>query len=72
MYELRRVCAREEAARPSLVAGDRMECSTAEFMLRCEVLIRHELEERAPDNALIALLGDAVRFAREAIRPGQQ
>lgn len=46
------------------VAG-RMECSNAEFERRCLVMIMHEQERASPDNALIALLCDGVRLARE-------
>ena len=46
------------------VAG-RMECSLDEFEHRCNVYIIDELNKIAPDNALIAVLCDAVRLARQ-------
>ncbi len=47
------------------VGGRRLTCSIADFERRCRVAIRNEQEQIGPDNALIALLSDAVRFTRE-------
>ena len=63
-----RIREREQAERPSIVAGDRMERNLGDFLCACEVSIIEEQEKLAPDNALIALLCDAVRLARETIR----
>lgn len=46
------------------VAG-RMECSNAEFERRCLIYIAEEQDKLMPDNALMALLCDGVRLARE-------
>jgi len=37
----------------------------ANFILRCEVQLADEQAKASPDNALVALLCDAVRMARE-------
>jgi hypothetical protein len=46
------------------VAG-RMECSNADFEYRCLICIADEQDKPLPDNALIAVLCDAVRLARK-------
>jgi hypothetical protein len=43
----------------------RMECSNRELEHRCRLYIGLELEKIMPDNALISVLCDAVRCARE-------
>jgi hypothetical protein len=47
------------------IAGRRMLRSLAAFTRACEVTIAEEQKKLAPDTALIALLCDAVRLARE-------
>lgn len=47
------------------VAGNEMPCSISIFDQRCHVFIEEEQNKIAPDNALIALLCDAVRLGRE-------
>ena len=47
------------------IAGTYMDCSLHEFVRRCEVYIEAEQAKLAPDNALIAVLSDAVRLTRE-------
>lgn len=48
------------------VAG-RMERSIAAFVNACDVHLADEQERPAPDNALIAVLCDAIRLAREYV-----
>lgn len=50
----------------NIVAGNQMERTLAEFERACEVHIQEEQRRPNPDNALIALLCDAVRLKREA------
>jgi hypothetical protein len=47
------------------VAGERCEWSIADFEHRCLVLIENEQQKPLPDNALISVLCNAVRLARE-------
>ena len=54
---------------PSVVG--RMECSNEELEHRCLIYIGLEQEKIMPDNALIAVLCDAVRCAREYSREMQ-
>ena len=49
----------------SLVAGTYMDRSLADFQRACEVHIGEEQRKPNPDTALIAVLCDAVRCARE-------
>lgn len=49
----------------SLVAGERMERTLDDFVRACEVLLDEEQSKVAPNNALIAVLCDAVRLTRE-------
>ena len=51
------------------VAG-RMECSNADFEYRCLICIADEQDKPLPDNALIAVLCDAVRLARKCQEEG--
>lgn len=52
----------------SLVGGNRLVDRTlAEFMNACEVLLEEEQAKISHDNALISVLCDAVRLAREHI-----
>lgn len=53
---------------PGMVDGDRMLRSIADFVRGCEVCLAEEQQRLAPDNALISLLCDAVRLAREHAR----
>lgn len=55
--------ARQRLVLPS-VAG-RMEGSNAEFERRCLIYLAEEQDKLIPDNALITLLCDGVRLARE-------
>lgn len=48
-----------------LVAGRRMERPLPDFVNACCIYIGNEQQQLRPDNALIALLSDAVRLARE-------
>lgn len=50
----------------SLVGGRRMERSIADFARACEVLLADEQECACPNNALVAVLCDAVRLTRES------
>lgn len=50
----------------SLVVGKYMDRSLGDFRRACETRIAWEQCQHAPDTALIALLCDAVRLAREA------
>lgn len=52
----------------SMVAGNRMERSTGDFVRACEVLLREEQERPLPNNALVSVLCDAVRLTRELAR----
>lgn len=45
----------------------RLEGSINNFISRCETTIESEQGKGEPDNALIALLCDAVRLAREYV-----
>lgn len=47
------------------VGGRRLDCSNAEFERRCLTAIYREQEKLMPDNAVIAVLCDAVRCVRE-------
>lgn len=47
------------------IAGRRMERSVADFVRACRVLIAEEQRKPLPDNALIGVLCDAVRYTRE-------
>ena len=47
------------------VAGRRLDISHAEFERRCRFMLKLEQEKIAPDTAVIAVLCDAVRLARE-------
>lgn len=47
------------------VGGRRLLRSLADFERACKVHIAEEQDKLNPDNALIALLCDAVRLARE-------
>jgi hypothetical protein len=49
----------------NLVVGGRMERSIADFIRACGVHLTDEQEKIAPDTALIAVLCDGVRMARE-------
>lgn len=49
-----------------LVAGDVMERSLDDFIKACCVHIQMEQRQPTPDNALISVLCDAVRLARES------
>ena len=49
------------------VGGRRLPCTLAHFERRCRVLLKLEQEKVAPDAALISVLCDAVRLAREHI-----
>jgi hypothetical protein len=49
------------------VGGRRLECTIAVFERRCQVLLGEEQRKPSPDNALIAVLCDAVRCAREYV-----
>ena len=46
-----------------LITG-RLTCSIEDFSNRCEVLIEEEQNKLSPDNALIAVLCDAIRLGR--------
>jgi len=48
-----------------IVGGAFMERTLAEFVQACEVHIEEEQAKASPDSALIGLLCDAVRLARE-------
>lgn len=52
----------------SIVAGEQMERSIADFTRACEVHILEEQYKPLPDNALIGLICDAVRLAREHVQ----
>jgi hypothetical protein len=47
------------------IAGRSLGCSLNEFERRCKVWLATEQEKPLPDNALVALLCDAVRLGRE-------
>jgi indole-3-glycerol phosphate synthase len=47
------------------VGGRSIDCSNAMFERRCRLALKAEQEKISPDNALIAVLCDAVRIARE-------
>ena len=49
-----------------------MERSIAGFVIACRMCIRTEQEKPSPDNALIGVLCDALRLARESGRFGKQ
>lgn len=63
-----------DAGMPTLpeVGGRRLHCSNAEFERRCLVHLAREERKLEPDNGLVALLGDAVRLAREYTDAMQQ
>lgn len=48
-----------------LVEGRIMYCSLADFERACCIYIEMQLQQPTPDNALIGVLCDAVRLARE-------
>ena len=50
------------------VGGEMMEGTIADHIRGCEVTLAEEQSKIAPDNALIALLCDSVRLARELTR----
>ena len=54
-----------------MVAGEWMEATIGMHVARCEHLIREEQAKPSPDNALIAVLCDSVRMAREYTRLAQ-
>lgn len=47
------------------VGGRRLDCSNNEFERRCLCALKREQEKVAPDNAIVAVLCDAVRCVRE-------
>jgi hypothetical protein len=47
------------------VGGRRLDCSNAQFEWKCLCALKREQEKIAPDNAVIAVLCDAVRCVRE-------
>jgi hypothetical protein len=47
------------------IGGRQLRCPLPEFETRCLIHIEEEHRKANPDNALIALLCDAVRLARE-------
>ncbi len=49
------------------VAGRVLPTTLADFERRCRVYLREEQAKPSPDNALVALLCDGVRLAREAV-----
>lgn len=63
--ELQRLRAAHEPRTLPEVAGDSLPTTLAQFEQRCKVLLADEQEKPSPDNALIGLLCDAVRLARE-------
>jgi hypothetical protein len=52
----------------TLVGTGPMQRSLADFEIACGVYIDNQQQQVSPDNALIALLCDAVRLAREHAR----
>ena len=52
----------------AVVAGEWMESTIAQHVQRAEHLLITEQEKPLPDNALIALLADSIRMARELVR----
>lgn len=62
IHELREL----ERGRPA-VAGNGMTISISDFYTRCLVLLDHEQKQLNPDNALISLLCEAIRFTREHV-----
>jgi len=50
------------------VAGDRLETTVGQFVLRAQHLLIEEQEKPSPDNALVGFLCDAVLLARENTR----
>lgn len=59
----------EEAAQlPRVAVGGRMERSIADFLRACDIHLVAQQESIMPDNALIAVLCDAVRLAREHLQ----
>jgi hypothetical protein len=59
----------EAAPRLPAVGGDRLERTLADFERACLVCLDDEQRRPNPDNALIAVLCDAVRLAREQTPP---
>ncbi len=60
----------QEGAQEVMVAGDYLPRSIASFERSVNVLLADEQRKPNPDNALIAVLCDAVRLARENVRLG--
>jgi hypothetical protein len=56
-----------EPANMKVAVAGRMETTIATFQQRCDRLLADEQQKIAPDNALIAVLCDAVRLAREYV-----
>ena len=52
----------------TMVAGDHMRFSLREFVHRVETLLAEEQERPLPNNALIDMLCESVRLARENSR----
>lgn len=52
-------------AEAQLVGGSVMQRSVGDLVRACEVRLAEEVESAAPDNALVALLCDVVRYTRE-------
>lgn len=52
-------------AEAQVVGGSVMQRSVADLVRACEVLLEEEAGKAAPDNALIGLLCDVVRYTRE-------
>ena len=63
--ELEAVLPKQEAVALAQIGGNRLDISLAEFTTRAQHLIREEQEKPMPNNALISVLCDAVRLARE-------
>jgi hypothetical protein len=51
------------------VVGDMLSGTIDDFIRSCEVHLAEEQAKASPDTALVGLLGDAVRMARELGRP---
>jgi hypothetical protein len=72
---MRIATSRAEAAlgdAPIVAVAGRLETTLAAFTQRCDRLLADEQEKIAPDNALIAVLCDAVRLAREYVELARQ
>lgn len=52
-------------AEAQLVGGSVMQRSVEELVRACELLLVNEVNRAAPDNALVAVLCDVVRYTRE-------